>query len=475
MKVRPRLLLVLCGLVPTLVAAVLCLYRPSFFSGLESRVYDTLVRSSPTRPPSGRVVIVDVDERSLSAVGQWPWRRDLIARLIDRLRDLGASTIALDIIFAEPDRYEGTGLVPDAVLADALGGGRVVLGYALTFDGPRLASTACPQHPLGLAIVRRGDQATDDPFFRATGAVCSLPILTQAAGASGFLNAAPDPDGIFRRVPLLMEFGGRVYPSLALAAVAAARGTPRHGDARGQCEHLVAHAGRRCRGAARRQEQSAVALPRGQAHLPVRLGRGRAEWRGARRTRSRTRSCSSERPRSARAKSSRRRSIRLFTGVEVQATVADNLLQRDFIRRPEDGVVLETLAVIALGVLSIAAGRAIRRRVGRARRCRGRGGPVGRRRRADVDQRRLPVAALSDARRDRRARGDDHGAVDARARPRGSGRPGKDHRAASDGPGAAVAGRRSGTSRPAGTRGEPSSTRGCSPRRSPPIPSSATI
>ena len=75
----------------------------------------------------------------------------------------------------------------------------------------------------------------------------------------------------------------------------------------------------------------------------------------ARRTRirSRTRSCSSERPRSARAKSCRRQSTRLFTGVEVQATVADNLLQRDFVRRPEDGVAVETLAVIALGVFSI--------------------------------------------------------------------------------------------------------------------------
>ena len=118
--------------------------RPSLFSELESRAYDTLVRSSPSRPPSSRVVIVDVDERSLSAIGQWPWRRDLIARLIGQLRNLGASTIALDIVFPEPDRYEGTELVPDAVLGEALGGGGVVLGYALTFDGAAAPSTECP-------------------------------------------------------------------------------------------------------------------------------------------------------------------------------------------------------------------------------------------------------------------------------------------------------------------------------------------
>ena len=71
------------------------------------------MRAERTRPPGGGVVIVDVDERSLSAIGQWPWRRDLIGGLIARMRDLGASTIALDIIFAESDRYAGTGVTPD--------------------------------------------------------------------------------------------------------------------------------------------------------------------------------------------------------------------------------------------------------------------------------------------------------------------------------------------------------------------------
>jgi adenylate cyclase len=133
--------------------------------------------------------------------------------------------VALDIVFAEPDRYDGTGVSPDAALADTLRTGRVVLGYAFTFDETIKGFDACAQHAVGLAIIRRGDEQPEDPFFRATGAVCSLPILTQAAGASGFLNAAPDPDGVLRRVPLLLDFAGRIYPSLALAAVAATTGT----------------------------------------------------------------------------------------------------------------------------------------------------------------------------------------------------------------------------------------------------------
>ncbi len=134
MKTRSRRVVVLSGVVPALAAAVLSLYRPPFLTDLEYSVYDVLVRSVPARPPDDRVVIVDVDERSLASIGQWPWRRDIVGELVESLREAGASTIALDIVFAEPDRYEGAAVTPDVSLADALRPGRVVLGYALTFD-----------------------------------------------------------------------------------------------------------------------------------------------------------------------------------------------------------------------------------------------------------------------------------------------------------------------------------------------------
>src|ERR1700730_17390774 len=101
-----RRLVFLCGLVPVLLTAVLAVYRPAFLARLDDTVYDVLMRSATAPPPGARVVIVDVDERSLSTIGQWPWRRDVIARLIERLRSEGASTIALDVIFPEADRYD---------------------------------------------------------------------------------------------------------------------------------------------------------------------------------------------------------------------------------------------------------------------------------------------------------------------------------------------------------------------------------
>ena len=233
MPTRPvasrRRFILLCGLVPVLVTATLTINRSPLFSRLDDAVYDHVVRSADARKPSGQVTIVDVDDRSLATVGQWPWRRDVMGRLITSLRDAGAAVIAMDVIFAESDRYQtaadGTVMAgPDEQLAAVVHESPVVLGYGLTFDAGRTSRLPCTLHPLALAIAQRGGEETFRPFFQATGTVCNLPVLGQAAKRSGFLNAAPDADGILRRIPLVAEIDGRTYPSLALSAVTAVKG-----------------------------------------------------------------------------------------------------------------------------------------------------------------------------------------------------------------------------------------------------------
>jgi CHASE2 domain-containing sensor protein len=351
----PRRLILLCGVLPTVAAAALSIARPAFLTSTEYTVYDRLLRMVPARPPDPRVAIVDVDERSLSAVGQWPWRRDLVGRLIARIRDLGAAAVGLDIVFAESDRYEG-GNDTDAMLADTLRSGRVVLGYALTFDRGVPRGSACVQHPIGLAIVRREDDAVEDPFFHATGAICSLPLLTAAAGASGFLNAAPDPDGILRRVPLLLELNGQVYPALSLAAV---RTALKASDAVLQIANVNTNA----------LVIDGLRVPLdGKSNLLVR-------YRGAKRTFPYI-SAADVLSGELAAGSLRDKIVfvgttalgtrevvatpldTLFAGVEVQASVADNLLQQDFIHRPEHGVALESQIVLGVGIiLALVVGR----------------------------------------------------------------------------------------------------------------------
>src|SRR5207249_1057703 len=162
--------------------AILAVYRPSIAERLDGAVYDQTLRWAGTRRPADRVVIVDVDERSLFKYGQWPWRRDVIARLVARLRDAGASVIALDIIFAERDRGDQH---TDETLADTLRRGRVVLGYGFTFDAAPPVAQRCALHPFPLVVVQQGRDTDSAPFFRATGAICSLRDLADAAGSSG--------------------------------------------------------------------------------------------------------------------------------------------------------------------------------------------------------------------------------------------------------------------------------------------------
>jgi HD-GYP domain-containing protein (c-di-GMP phosphodiesterase class II) len=349
MKLRPRRLVLLSGLIPTLLAAIVALYRPTLLTNLDSGAYDSIVRAVSTRRPDSRILIVDVDERSLSAVGQWPWRRDLIARLITRMRELGASTIALDILFAESDRYGSAGATSgDQVLADTLRAGGVALGYALTFGGAPAPSDACMLHPLGLAVIRREDDRADEPFFRASGAVCSLPMLTRAAGVSGFLNAAPDPDGRLRRVPLLLALNGGIHPALGLAAVMSATGI-----------HDIDLRVLNANATTLRLDRQTVPLD-GKSNLLIR-------YRGTKHTFPYVSAVDvlsgQTAPDALRNKivfvgttALGTREVvatpidTLFAGVEVQATVADNLLQRDFIRRPEYAAMVETQIVLALGI-----------------------------------------------------------------------------------------------------------------------------
>jgi HD-GYP domain-containing protein (c-di-GMP phosphodiesterase class II)/CHASE2 domain-containing sensor protein len=339
---------------PVTVVALLSIYRPAFLAGAERVTSDALLRLARTYPPDGRVAIVDIDERSLTEVGQWPWRRDVLGTLVSSVRSLGAAAVAVDVLLSEPERAALGSVSTDAELADALRGGGVVVGFALTFDHPEDPPSLCLQHPLGLAITSRNGDDDADPFFHATGAICSLPQLTRAAGASGFLNAAPDSDGILRRVPLLIQHNGRVYPSLALAAVAAARGV-RHAD----LEVVNANT------LWLNLDEQHVPLD-GKSHLPVR-------YRGVKRTFpyvSATDVLSDRVPPGAFAGKivfigttalGTREVVAtpldtLFAGVEVHATIADNLLRGDFLHRPEHAVAVETLVAIASGALAIVLG-----------------------------------------------------------------------------------------------------------------------
>jgi adenylate cyclase len=222
----------------------MCLRPPSLAVFLEGKIYDSFLRAAPSRPVTGTVTVVDIDEASLEALGQWPWPRYRVARLLEKIAEGGASVVGLDMVFPEPDRtslaalsdeirrdlglsIDMKGLPSEAMdndrtLAKALSGGPFVLGYQFDFDAVR--GESCVLHPLRAAVRSRGGTNGAADLFDAPGVVCNLPVLAQAAGSSGFFNVTPDADGVLRRVPLVIRHKDLLYPGLSLAVYLRARG-----------------------------------------------------------------------------------------------------------------------------------------------------------------------------------------------------------------------------------------------------------
>ena len=226
------------------MGGAVAVWSPPLADSIEGKIYDSFLRSAPRPSAPGPISIVDLDEASLERFGQWPWPRYRIARLLDKIREAGATAVGLDMVFAEPDRTSLTplsgeilrdlgtridlsgfpreALDTDRALAATLAGGPFVLGYQFDFETARGAT--CVLHPLRAAVLSAGGKEGAEGLFDAQGVVCNLPVLSRAAGSSGFFNVTPDPDGVLRRVPLAIRHKGTIYPTLALAVYLRAHG-----------------------------------------------------------------------------------------------------------------------------------------------------------------------------------------------------------------------------------------------------------
>jgi adenylate cyclase len=222
-------------------AVLLRVWDPEPVARLRLSVFDSYLNASPRiADPAMPVKIVDIDAASLQRIGQWPWPRTRIAELVTKLRDAGAKSISLDLILAEPDRVSPGELARlvagrpelkaladeaaklpsnDALLADAIAGGRVVLGFVGqdgASQGASLGASLAPPPRASFAT------AGDDPKLFVpgfSGAAASLPELTAKVAGLGSVNWLPSQDLVVRRVPLLLRAGHQLYPSLALEAL----------------------------------------------------------------------------------------------------------------------------------------------------------------------------------------------------------------------------------------------------------------
>ena len=215
---------------------------------LDDIIYDSRLRATMPKTLDDRIVIVDLDEKSLAEVGRWPWGRNKVAKFVDTLFEQDALTVAFDVVFAEPDESSGLGALAelarnefkdqagfsekirqlqpqldyDALLAKSLQNRPVVLGYYVTEGRESRSSGVLP-----LPVITKADTSGRQmAVTQWNGFGSNIEVLAKAAPLAGHFNPIIDSDGVVRSTPLVVEHNGDYYESLSLAVFRLLNGLP---------------------------------------------------------------------------------------------------------------------------------------------------------------------------------------------------------------------------------------------------------
>jgi adenylate cyclase len=244
--VRQHLARILIGLAITFffIGYAARFYHVGLIDRLDSIIYDARLRLTMPGKGNARVVVLDVDEKSLGEIGRWPWRRSIMARLVNRLFDEhGVAVLGFDMVWAERDGSSGMDVLDalaqkelkdapgfqsayrelrerldyDGMFAASLKGRPTVLGYYLSSEAQPVRANAIPAP----ALPKGAFAGRYAPLTQWTGYTGNLPQFIQNAAAAGHINPIVENDGVVRRVPLLAELDGAYYESFSLAMVRA--------------------------------------------------------------------------------------------------------------------------------------------------------------------------------------------------------------------------------------------------------------
>jgi adenylate cyclase len=190
---------------------------------------ESWVRSHSAAPP--RIVVIDIDRRSIEVHGLWPWPREKIAHMIDVVAAGKPAAVAIDVLFADPDSRSPAALArrlgsvagrPEiSALADTLEDGDRALARAIGRVPTALGFVLDPQRAQGIPgvpVLTRGSPNLAG-IWRANGSAGPPPALAEALSGLGALSLPGDADGTVRRVPLLVNVGDALRPGLAAEAV----------------------------------------------------------------------------------------------------------------------------------------------------------------------------------------------------------------------------------------------------------------
>ena len=184
---------------------------------LRLKSFDLLLQSEK-KEISQDIGVITIDEKAIEKYGQWPWKRDVLADIIIKLREAEVGIIVLPILFSEEDRLGG-----DNELAE-------VLQYGVVISQVGTTQTNKNAVPRGVAKV-------NDPMpwlFNWPGMLGPIPLLGENASGVGVVNTVPEIDGVVRRIPLIMKIGDETYPAMAIEVIRVAVGAPSYQVKAGQ-------------------------------------------------------------------------------------------------------------------------------------------------------------------------------------------------------------------------------------------------
>ena len=248
LKHWPRILVTLVPLVFALLHAFGAVHI-GVIQRLDDLIYDTRLKATMPKTLDERIVIIDIDEKSLAEVGRWPWGRNKMAALTDELFDRQKiAVLGFDIVFAERDASSGLQTLEalaqnelkdqpafveklqslrdsldfDAVFAKSLEKRPIVLGYYFTSDRGGRTSGVLPV-PVMTAEALQGRPIR---FAAFSGFGSNIEQLATAAPVAGHFTPIAEPDGVVRALPLIAEHQGKYYESLSLAMFRMMAGSP---------------------------------------------------------------------------------------------------------------------------------------------------------------------------------------------------------------------------------------------------------
>ena len=196
------------------ILLVVKLQDPYLVEATRLKFYDYIMLD--TTKQSEQIVVVNLGEKSIEKYGQWPFPREVHAKIISDLYGRGAGLVGSTILMPEPDRM-GT----DSVLADSLSKHPVVLSQTVSDSCSRASETI---RKTGVAVVGDGEATEFLPQYPCV--LSNISLLQEAAAGVGITSSLPESDGVVRRVPLLAQSSGEYYPAFALEMLRVAAGDP---------------------------------------------------------------------------------------------------------------------------------------------------------------------------------------------------------------------------------------------------------